>query len=485
MAFLYQQNDSASLALENLDLAPAKDLDATIDRLVDRLRIAVIFGGDKNQDGSVIYKSGNSRSWKSYEQVAQDIATTLGELGFRHVALMADDMRLPESLRRYGAHIAWLNSGGVQGHNPVAHTCGLLEMLGIPYIGQEPLAATTLDNKHLFKSIAQSSGLPTAPFARWDMSRGPFRPEINSRFQIAFGSYQGPFIVKPVSGRASLHVNFVARVADLPDAIAAVHDKTHNLVLIEQYLSGREYCIAVGPPVSARSRTLFRHPRPFTFAALERTFAPGEQIFTSMDTRPITTDRFRVLDPQTDPRSYSELHRIAAEVFLEYKLTALSRIDLRADHDGKLHILEANPKPDLKRSGMGVTSLISAGLARCGMDYQDLILSLIAGRLDYLLMHCPNAMQHILDLLRRPQRLYANASPSSEVYFGMSAFPEAADSYSEKDLVDAATSELLDFAADRNVTALQTVLASHNGVQSAGETGGSDVGPDDRQSGRC
>ena len=45
-----------------------------MERLMSRLRIAVIFGGDKAAPGSVLYKTSNTRSWKSYEAVAQDIA---------------------------------------------------------------------------------------------------------------------------------------------------------------------------------------------------------------------------------------------------------------------------------------------------------------------------------------------------------------------------------------------------------------------------
>src|SRR5258708_4388384 len=67
-----------------------------IERLLDRMRFAVIFGGDKSIPGAVIKQTCNPRSWKSYEAVAQDIADALSRLGFRHVQLMPDDMRLCE-----------------------------------------------------------------------------------------------------------------------------------------------------------------------------------------------------------------------------------------------------------------------------------------------------------------------------------------------------------------------------------------------------
>jgi hypothetical protein len=84
---------------------------------------------------------------------------------------------------------------------------------------------------------------------------------------------------------------------------------------------------------------------------------------------------------------------------LEFNLESLVRLDLRADQDGKLYILEANPKPDLKRPSEGVTSLICAGLPEAGMDYDDLIFSLLADRLDLLLRHRRGTISHIVEML--------------------------------------------------------------------------------------
>ena len=369
-----------------------------VERLKSSLRLAVIFGGSKSVRGSVVYPSSNSRSWKSYESVAQDIAGSLRRLGFRHVQAMPEDMYLGDRLRRERIHMAWLNSGGVQGYNSVAHAPATLEMLGVPYVGHDPLSATTLDNKHAFKREAVCAGLPTAPFCTWHMARGPFRPDMNSLFHAAFEDYRGPFVVKPVSGRASLHVHVVEDEGGLPDVVAEVYRSTQNAVLIEKYLPGREFCIAVAGPVAARGRCLERSVDPFTFAILERIFSPDEKIFTSMDVRPITRDRFRNLD-QRDAKLIERMRRLACQVFREFNLSSLIRIDMRADENGKLYILEANPKPDLKQPAQGVTSLIAAGLAESGMDYDDLILSLLADRLDYLFAHRRGTVRHIIDLL--------------------------------------------------------------------------------------
>ena len=77
----------------------------------------------------------------------------------------------------------------------------------------------------------------------------------------------------------------------------------------------------------------------------------------------------------------------------------LRAFGVRADESGEVYILEANPKPDLKRPDKTVTSLISAGLSQAGLDYDDLILSLLADRLACLLGRGARGAGHISELL--------------------------------------------------------------------------------------
>ncbi|HKO18481.1 MAG TPA: hypothetical protein VJU82_06310 [Acidobacteriaceae bacterium] len=377
----------------------AVQLERQIDQLRDKLKIAVVFAGDKNSADTVIFRSDNTRAWKSYEAVACDIADGLKGLGFRHVELMPEGMQLADRLRRHQIHMAWLNTGGVQGYNSACHAAALLEMVGIPYVGHNPLSATTLDNKHTFKREAVCAGLPTAPFTTWDMARGSFLPDVNSRFSRAFGDYSGPFIVKPVSGRASLNVCFVLDRSGLTDAVAEVYRDTKHLVLIEKYLPGREFCVAVTGPVTSKGGNITLGAEPFAFGVLERTFTEDEKIFTSMDVRPISGERFKHVCTKSEPNLHMELGRLAREVYLEFGLESLIRIDIRSDEDGELYILEANPKPDLKRPGKNVTSLIAAGLEQTNLTYDDLLLSILTDRLYSLFRRKHASVSHIVSLL--------------------------------------------------------------------------------------
>lgn len=375
-------------------------LQTQLEKLFSCLRIAVVFGGDKSVDGAVINPTLNPRSWKSYEAVAQDIADALKRIGFQHVSMAPDDMRLASHLQNDNIHLAWLNSGGVQGYNPMCHTPAILEMMGLPYVGHDPLTMGTLDNKHAFKRDLACLGIPTAPFMTWHLSRGAFRPKMNSRFIRIFKNHWGPYIVKPVSGRASLHVHVVDKEADLPDAVAEVFHQTQNHVLIEAYLPGREYCVAVSGPVVARERQLFKRADPFIFSACERILDADERIVTSMDVRPITDDRIRALHPGRDATEFLKLEDIARAVYLDFNLEFLTRLDLRTNSAGEIFLLEANPKPDLKFPTKDVTSVVCVGLRDQGMDYDDLILSLLGNRLDFLLNHRRQQVPQLIELCR-------------------------------------------------------------------------------------
>ncbi|MGI9387989.1 MAG: hypothetical protein ACR2OX_11215, partial [Methyloligellaceae bacterium] len=115
---------------------------------------------------------------------------------------------------------------------------------------------------------------------------------------------------------------------------------------------------------------------------------------------PITDKRVRPLDPSSESETIAKLDKLARRVFQELDLEAMVRLDVRADADGALYVLEANPKPDLTSPTKdGVTSLIAEGLVHCGMSYDDLILSLISDRIDLLLRRRRGSVGHLIRLL--------------------------------------------------------------------------------------
>jgi D-alanine-D-alanine ligase len=374
-------------------------LDQIIDMLSLGLRIGVVYGGDKSRDGSVIKKTHNPRPWKSYKVVAEDIAESLEEIGFRHVYVIPDDMTFIESIKKNGIHLVWLNSGGVQGYCPLCHTPAMLEMLGIPYVGHNPLNAAKLDDKYAFKLECQGCGISTAPFMNWNSQRGRFNPRINRIFHENFDGYTGPFVVKPVSGRASIFVEVVDTIDELPDTVEAVYKNTLNTVLIEKYVGGREFCIAVCGNVVYDNGNYIQQKKPFAFSPVERVLEEGERIFTSMDKKAITANRAKLLNGEENAPLIQKLKELAQNVYLDLTLDSLIRLDVRADDEGNLFVLEANPKPDLKKPEESVTNLICIGLREHDLEYNDLIRLILANRIHELLTHKKSLIGEIIELL--------------------------------------------------------------------------------------
>src|SRR5258708_21735812 len=81
------QRAAATGLATNLD-----GLQNQIERLLDRMRLAVIFCGGKSIPGAVIKPTSNPRSGKSYEAAAHDIADSLSRPALRHIQLMPDHL---------------------------------------------------------------------------------------------------------------------------------------------------------------------------------------------------------------------------------------------------------------------------------------------------------------------------------------------------------------------------------------------------------
>jgi D-alanine-D-alanine ligase len=375
-------------------------LPAILDVLRKKLRLAVIYAGDKSKPGAVKYPAHNVRDWKSYEDVARDIQTTLREEGFEHVFLMPDDRTLFENLEKQEIEFAWLNTGGVQGYDPTAHAPAMLEMMGVPYIGHDPLNVSLLDNKDLFRRELVALGFKSIPFFVWNKFKYLDQSYWLEEIPPVFGDYRGPFVVKPVTGRASKNVMVADTLVELPRLVDEVYENTRNKVLIEKYLPGREYCVAIYGAVQVAGQQMSLHDAPFCFSHVERVLESGERIFTSMDQKALTAGRFRLVDSASDTKVLRKLEELAIKVFTYFNLSTLIRLDVRADADGEIYVLEANPKPDLKKPDGQIISIVSMGLPSIGMTYNDLIVSILANRLHQLFGVQRGYIRHVIDLLR-------------------------------------------------------------------------------------
>lgn len=233
-------------------------------------------------------------------------------------------------------------SYGIQGQARYTHVPGILEMVGIPYVGSGPLAHSLALDKVVAKMIFQQNSLPTPAFA-----------VLNSPdFEEPDLSY--PLIVKPKNESVSMGIQIVNNGKQLRDAAAAIFDQFSNQpVLAEQYIEGRE--INVGLLGNAPAEPL--PPCEIVFGS------QGLQIYTIEDKKGQSGREieWRCPAPLGDAIT-KRACEIARRAFTALGCYDAARVDMRLDEDGNLYILEINSLPSLGEHGSYVIAAEQIGL---------------------------------------------------------------------------------------------------------------------------
>lgn len=118
---------------------------------------------------------------------------------------------------------------------------GLLELVGLPYVGAGVLASALGMDKHFTKTVFQQAGLPIAPWRTITADDWASNPD---NAYSALESLGLPAFVKPARAGSSVGVSKVSSGEQLADAMAVALAED-NKVLIEAGLVGREIEVAV------------------------------------------------------------------------------------------------------------------------------------------------------------------------------------------------------------------------------------------------
>ncbi|MGH8245133.1 MAG: D-alanine--D-alanine ligase family protein, partial [Gammaproteobacteria bacterium] len=314
---------------------------------VASMKIVVIHTGARS---SVLRQTLNTREWEAYAGNATDITSALYALGHEAIRL-TDGPSLVDSLIELRPDVAWICSGGIQGRDPATHLPGLLEMLGLDYVGSTPLPAGLADNKARAKVLLRDVGITTPDFS---VVRAGTIPH-----STVASDY--PVVVKPVCGMCSCGVRRADNFTELQDAVAALQQRYRDDVLVERFVAGIDVTVSVLQEAGATLRCL----------------PPVQRFFGGRDDPAFA--HFALPHPQSQLREgppvaadltqfqHAAMSATAASAFAVLGLRHFARIDLRIS-DSAMWFLEANHKPDLTR-----TSLFALSAKLAGLDYHDLI----------------------------------------------------------------------------------------------------------------
>jgi D-alanine-D-alanine ligase len=227
---------------------------------------------------------------------------------------------------------------------------GLLECLGIPYTGSGVLASALAMDKLRTKHLWLSQGLSTPKYAVL-CSESDCRAAAK---ELGF-----PLIVKPAHEGSSIGMAKVSSVDELITAwqSASTYD---SQVLVEQWISGPEFTIALlGDQVLPPIRLGTTHA-----------FYDYEAKYLASDTR------YQVPCGLDNERE-SELKVLARRACEVVGTAGWARVDVMQDEQGRFWLLEVNTVP-----GMTDHSLVPMAAKAAGLDYQQLVLTVLAGTME-------------------------------------------------------------------------------------------------------
>lgn len=246
---------------------------------------------------------------------------------------------------------------GIGGRNREAQVPALLELLGIPYTGSDPAAMSLTLDKSLAKQIVAQAGCPTP--ASLVMRTGKERLLKGLDF---------PLMVKPVaegSSKGILGRSVVESDAELREAARELINKYKQDALVESYLPGREFTVA-----------LLGESKP-------KALPPMEVIFTDPSRKHPIYDfncKFKSegtgyeVPAKVDEPLLREIERVAKRAFVALGARDYGRVDLRLDVAGRVNFIECNPLPGLS-PGFSDMCLIADGV---GISYRTLIGEILA-----------------------------------------------------------------------------------------------------------
>ncbi|MCX3265311.1 D-alanine--D-alanine ligase [Pedobacter agri] len=230
---------------------------------------------------------------------------------------------------------------------------GYFDMLNIPYTTCNALTSSITMNKGYTKAIvAGIDQLNTAKSiqifknGRYDIQK------IKQELRL-------PYFVKPNSGGSSIGMSKVKHADDLESALdKAFHEDTQ--VLIEEFVSGREFSIGV---YSANGEITVL---PTTEVIPANEFFDFEAKYTPGATQEITPGNM-------SEEEYARVHQIIKEVYIKLNCRGIVRIDYFLEHEtGKFYFIEINTIP-----GQTATSFIPQQVAAMGITlkqfYTDLM----------------------------------------------------------------------------------------------------------------
>ncbi|HSX05871.1 MAG TPA: hypothetical protein VLF69_05350 [Candidatus Saccharimonadales bacterium] len=253
---------------------------------------------------------------------------------------------------------------------------------GIACTGSDYRAHQLELNKELAKQRVRQAGFKTAPF---------YIARTNEPLNQDAITLTYPMFVKPSNRGGGMGVDadsLVHTFTQLQAKVRSIADELGSDALIEEYLPGREFSVAVLKDATVNGYTVM----PLELVAPANDSGAS---FLSAQIKAADTEwHFAV----TDIVLRASINRLAMGAFRALGARDYGRIDIRLDAAGVPHFLEANLLPSLLE---GYGNFPKACLLNADLSYEQMILRIV----ELALLRNPVAMDDVVELLPDPPLL--------------------------------------------------------------------------------
>lgn len=219
--------------------------------------------------------------------------------------------------------LVWNISEGYGTRNREAWGPALLEMYGIPFLGSDALTLSVSLDKRLTKIVAVSLGIPV-PGTRYSVlgeeSSGP--RSTSNGLRLAKPRYEG-------TAKGLSAASIVETEDELNAAVARIHEVYKQDAIVEPFLAGPEFTVAVmGQPLKA-------------YPVLER----GLDAATKLGSHVVKDGGEVLVSGSLTPELEATLHEWSLRLCDELGVRHFARLDFKCDEAGNPFFLEINPLP--------------------------------------------------------------------------------------------------------------------------------------------
>ena len=239
---------------------------------------------------------------------------------------------------------------GLQGYGREAQIPALLDAYQIPYTFPDPLSLTMTLHKGMAKHVVRGFGIPTPDFI-----------VAKSEHEISEVELPFPLFAKPVAEGTGKGITASSKVSsrhELVTQCTKLLSEYKQPVIIETFLPGREFTVGIvgtggqGRTVGVMEVVLKDHAEQHAYSYLNK-----ERCEEFVEYRPV------------DGEHGEQAKQIALAAWRVLECRDGGRLDLRADAEGRINFLEANPLPGLHPEHSDLPILCTM----YGISYRELI----------------------------------------------------------------------------------------------------------------